>query len=44
MVAGKVVRTGGPEIASELEASGYVDLDDGAAAVPPPELATPFDI
>jgi Fe-S cluster assembly ATPase SufC len=44
MVAGKVVRTGGPEIASELEASGYVDLEDGAATVPSPELTTPFDV
>ncbi len=43
MVAGKVVRTGGPEIAAELEASGYVDLQNGEATVPPPEVATPFD-
>jgi len=43
MVAGKVVRTGGPEIAAELEASGYVDLVDGESSVPPPEL-TPFDV
>ena len=42
MVAGKVVRTGGPEIAAELEASGYVDLIDDRAAVPTPEV-TPFD-
>ncbi len=44
MVAGKVVRTGGPEIAGELEASGYVDLQDEDAAVPNPEMATPFDV
>jgi Fe-S cluster assembly ATP-binding protein len=44
MVAGKVVRTGGPEIAAELEASGYVDLQDGEATVPSPEVATPFDV
>ncbi len=44
MVAGKVVRTGGPEIAAELEASGYVDLQDGEATVPAPEVATPFDV
>ncbi len=43
MVGGKVVRTGGPEIAAELEASGYVDLQDGEATVPAPEVATPFD-
>ncbi len=43
MVAGKVVRTGGPEIAAELEASGYVDLVDGEATVTPPEV-TPFDV
>jgi Fe-S cluster assembly ATP-binding protein len=42
MVAGKVVRSGGPEIAAELEASGYVDLADGESLVPAPEL-TPFD-
>ena len=44
MVGGKVVRTGGPEIAAELEASGYVDLQDGEATVPAPEVATPFDV
>jgi Fe-S cluster assembly ATP-binding protein len=44
MVAGKVVRTGGPEIATELEASGYVDLQDGEASLPAPELHTPFDV
>lgn len=44
MVAGKVVRTGGPEIAAELEASGYVDLQDGEATVPPPAVRTPFDL
>jgi Fe-S cluster assembly ATP-binding protein len=44
MVAGKVVRTGGPEIAAELEASGYVDLQDGEATMPTPEVATPFDV
>lgn len=43
MVAGKVVRTGGPEIAAELEASGYVDLVDGEATVATPEV-TPFDV
>jgi Fe-S cluster assembly ATP-binding protein len=43
MVAGKVVRTGGPEIAAELEASGYVDLQDGESTLPSPELGTPFD-
>ncbi len=43
MVAGKVVRTGGPEIAAELEASGYVDLVDGEATVAAPEV-TPFDV
>jgi Fe-S cluster assembly ATP-binding protein len=44
MVAGKVVRTGGPEIAAELEASGYVDLQDGEATMPSPEIRTPFDV
>lgn len=44
MIAGKVVRTGGPEIAAELEASGYVDLQDGEATVPAPEVRTPFDL
>lgn len=43
MVAGKVVKTGGPEIAAELEASGYVDMQDGQATVPAPAIATPFD-
>ena len=43
MVAGKVVRTGGPEIAAELEASGYVDLVDGEATVSAPDV-TPFDV
>ena len=43
MVAGKVVRTGGPEIAAELEASGYVDLLDGEAAIAAPEV-TPYDL
>jgi Fe-S cluster assembly ATP-binding protein len=42
MVDGEVVRTGGPEIASELEASGYVDLVGNEATVPQPEV-TPFD-
>lgn len=44
MVSGKVVRTGGPEIAAELEASGYVDLQDGEATLPKPGVATPFDV
>ncbi|MDX2342676.1 MAG: Fe-S cluster assembly ATPase SufC [Acidimicrobiia bacterium] len=44
MVAGKVVKTGGPEIAAELEASGYVDMQAGEATVPAPEVATPFDV
>ncbi|MGA9596351.1 MAG: Fe-S cluster assembly ATPase SufC [Acidimicrobiia bacterium] len=44
MVAGKVVLSGGPEIAAELEASGYVDLQDGGATVPEPKVRTPFDI
>lgn len=43
MVDGKVVRTGGPEIASELEASGYVDMQSNEATVPTPEV-TPFDV
>lgn len=43
MVNGEVVRTGGPEIASELEASGYVDLVGNEATVPKPAV-TPFDI
>lgn len=43
MVDGEVVRTGGPEIASELEASGYVDLASNEASVPTPEV-TPFDV
>ena len=43
MVDGEVVRTGGPEIASELEASGYVDLAGDEATVPTPEI-TPFDV
>ena len=38
MVDGEVVRTGGPEIASELEASGYVDLASNEASVPTPEV------
>ena len=42
MVDGEVVRTGGPEIASELEASGYVDLVANEATVPDPHV-TPFD-
>ena len=43
MVDGQVVKTGGPEIASELEASGYVDMQSGEASVPNPEV-TPFDL
>jgi Fe-S cluster assembly ATP-binding protein len=43
MVDGQVVKTGGPEIASELEASGYVDMQAGEASVPTPEV-TPFDV
>lgn len=43
MVDGEVVRTGGPEIASELEASGYVDLVSNEASIPAPEV-TPFDV
>jgi Fe-S cluster assembly ATP-binding protein len=43
MVDGEVVRTGGPEIAAELEASGYVDLQSNEATVPNPEV-TPFDV
>ncbi|MDJ0925460.1 MAG: Fe-S cluster assembly ATPase SufC [Acidimicrobiia bacterium] len=43
MVDGEVVRTGGPEIAAELEASGYVDLVANEASIPTPEV-TPFDI
>ena len=43
MVDGEVVRTGGPEIAGELEASGYVDLVANEASVPTPEI-TPFDV
>jgi Fe-S cluster assembly ATP-binding protein len=41
MVEGKVVRTGGPEIAEELEASGYEEYR--ATELQSPELATPFD-
>ncbi len=44
MVAGKVVKTGGPEIAAELEASGYVDMQAGEATVPAPAVASPFDV
>jgi len=44
MVAGRVVRSGGPEIAAELEASGYVDLQESEASISKPALATPFDI
>ena len=44
MVAGKVVRTGGPEIAAELEDSGYVDLQEEGKTLPAPELSTPFDL
>ena len=44
MVSGKVVKTGGPEIAAELEASGYVDMQAGEATLPAPEVATPFDV
>ncbi len=44
MVSGKVVKTGGPEIAAELEASGYVDMQAGEATLSTPELATPFDV
>lgn len=43
MVDGEVVRTGGPEIAADLEASGYVDLQSNEATVPTPEV-TPFDV
>ena len=43
MVDGEVVRTGGPEIAADLEASGYVDLQSNEATVPNPEV-TPFDV
>jgi Fe-S cluster assembly ATP-binding protein len=43
MVNGEVVRTGGPEIAAELEASGYVDMQSDEATVPNPEI-TPFDV
>jgi Fe-S cluster assembly ATP-binding protein len=43
MVAGKIVKTGGPEIAAELEASGYVEMQDDQAAIPAPAVATPFD-
>jgi Fe-S cluster assembly ATP-binding protein len=43
MVEGEVVRTGGPEMASELEASGYVDIAGNEATVPKPAV-TPFDI
>lgn len=42
MVDGQVVRTGGPEIAAELEASGYIDMQSDEAAVPTPAV-TPFD-
>lgn len=41
MVEGKVVRSGGPEIAEELEASGYEEYR--ASELAAPELATPFD-
>jgi Fe-S cluster assembly ATP-binding protein len=44
MVDGRIVRTGGPEIAAELEASGYVEMLAGEASLPAPELATPFDV
>lgn len=44
MVSGKIVKTGGPEIAAELEASGYVDMQAGEASLPAPEVATPFDV
>jgi Fe-S cluster assembly ATP-binding protein len=40
MVGGKVVRTGGPEIAAELEASGYVDMQGGEATIPNPEVTS----
>jgi Fe-S cluster assembly ATP-binding protein len=43
MVDGRVVRSGGPEIAEELEASGYTDLQSAEASVPDPAL-TPFDV
>jgi Fe-S cluster assembly ATP-binding protein len=43
MVDGQVVRTGGPEIAAELEASGYIDMQSNEATIPTPE-ATPFDV
>ena len=43
MVYGEVVLTGGPEMASELEASGYVDIAGNEATVPKPAV-TPFDI
>ncbi|MEA2002589.1 MAG: Fe-S cluster assembly ATPase SufC [Actinomycetota bacterium] len=42
MVDGQVVRSGGPEIAAELEASGYTELQSIEASVPDPAL-TPFD-
>ena len=44
MVAGKVVRTGGPEIAAELEESGYVEMQVAEANEPSPKVATPFDL
>jgi Fe-S cluster assembly ATP-binding protein len=44
MVSGKVVKTGGPEIAAELEASGYVEMQAGEATLAAPEVATPFDV
>jgi len=43
MVDGQVVRTGGPEIAAELEASGYIDMQSNEATIPTPEV-TPFDV
>jgi len=44
MVDGRIVRTGGPEIAAELEASGYVEMQAGEASLADPQLATPFDV
>lgn len=43
MVGGRVVRSGGPEIAEELESTGYEGLRETVADLKPPHLATPFD-
>lgn len=37
MVGGRIVRSGGPEVAEDLEASGYESFRRGGEAAPPPD-------